>query len=76
MVVVETKGDVPGCVEAKEVWLWGCQSLVAILRGKGRVRRWLIVGIMARALGTARVPFWGGDVSWIWLGWVGEVVRG
>jgi hypothetical protein len=48
-----------GWLEAKETWSKGCQSLVAILRAKGREMRWLIVGRMARPLGTAREPFCG-----------------
>jgi hypothetical protein len=56
-----------GWLGAKEMWFAGCQSLVQILRAKGRVRRWLTVGIMARPLGTAREPFcgWGRGVSFV-----------
>ena len=46
-----------GWLDAKEMWLGGCQSLVAILRAKGQERRVLTVGRIARPLGTAREPF-------------------
>lgn len=56
-VVVSMKGFLGGWLDANEMWSGGCQSLVAILRTKGRVRRVLIVGIMERPFGTAREPF-------------------
>jgi hypothetical protein len=39
------------------MWEAGCQSRVATLKGKGRVRRWWTVGRMERPSGTAREPF-------------------
>ena len=59
MVVVERKGCAGGgWLDAKEMWSGGCQSLVAILRGRvGSARRVLISGVMERPSGTGRVPF-------------------
>lgn len=57
MVVNEVKGSVPGWLVENEMCVAGCQSFVAILRVNGRVRRVLIVGIMVRPWGTARLPF-------------------
>jgi hypothetical protein len=65
MVWVERKGcfgGVEGWLCAKEMWLGGCQSFVAILRGMvGWARRVLIRGVMVRPEGTGREPFceWG-----------------
>lgn len=45
-------------LEAKEMWLGGCQSFVATRRTKrGEERRVLIRGVMERPPVTARVPF-------------------
>lgn len=57
MVVVDVKGVERGWLAAKEMWLGGCQSRVAILRVKGRVRRLFMVLAMVRPDGTAREPF-------------------
>lgn len=60
MVVVETKGCELAWLVAKEMWEGGCQSFVAILRGRveaGRERRALMRGVMERPLGTGREPF-------------------
>jgi hypothetical protein len=67
MVVVSMKGCLGGSESccwwwllAKEMWLGGCQSLVAILRGRivaGSARRVLISGVMSRPEATAREPF-------------------
>ena len=59
MVVVERKGCAGGgWLDAKEMWSGGCQSLVAILRGRvGSARRVLISGVMERPSGTGRAPF-------------------
>ena len=71
MVVVETKGCELAWLVAKEMWEGGCQSFVAILRGKvddGRERRALTRGVMERPWGTGREPFceW-----WWWVsGWL------
>ena len=56
MRMVSRKGDLLGWFAAKEMWVGGCQSLVAILRAKGRVSRLFMVGMMVRPLGTAREP--------------------
>jgi len=64
IVVVDVKGCAKGWEEANEMWPGGCQSFVAILRGKGSLRRWLMVGIMVRALRTAREPLGGQKSSW------------
>lgn len=56
-VVLDVKGlGLLGWLAAKEMCVFGCQSLVRSLRGKGRARRLLMWGIMSRALGTAREP--------------------
>lgn len=65
MVVVDVKGTAEGWEDAKEMCAGGCQSLVAILRVKGRARRWLIVGRMERASAMAREPFCGRVVRWL-----------
>lgn len=55
---VSTKGRLPGWLEAKEMWVGGCQSLVPMRRMKvGRARRVLMRGMMVRPWGTGRVPF-------------------
>lgn len=59
IVVKSTNGCLLGWLEANEMWSAGCQSFVAILRAKGRVKRVLIMGIVERPSGTARLPFWG-----------------
>jgi hypothetical protein len=89
MVVVSRYGRLGGVwLVAKEMWSGGCQSLVAILRGReGRARRVLIRGVMERPAGMAREPFWFGRgwlVLWVdvvvgvgWGSeWVGEVKMG
>jgi hypothetical protein len=66
MTVVETKasaGGGPGWLAANEMWDAGCQSLVASFRAKGRERSELMVGRIERPEGTAREPFWVGQVS-------------
>lgn len=45
-----------GWLEAKEMWVLGCQSCVAKRRAKGRLRRVLMGGIVSRPRGTARDP--------------------
>ncbi len=58
-VVKEVKGSAPGWLEANEMCVWGCQSLVAILRAKGRFSSLLIVVTVSRPPVTAREPFYG-----------------
>lgn len=58
IVWYDCRGTAPGWLSAKEMWFGGCQSRVAILRAKGRVRRVFMTGAMARPWGTAREPFW------------------
>lgn len=60
IVIEEMKGLLcgGGWFEAKEIWSGGCQSFVATLRGKGSVRRVLIIGAMSLPPCTAREPFW------------------
>ena len=57
MVVNEVNGWVLGWEEENEMWFAGCQSLVAILMVKGKLRRVLMRGMMSRPLGTAKLPF-------------------
>ncbi len=58
IVVLDVKGcGEEGWLAAKEMWDFGCQSRVASLRVKGRVRRWLIGAVIVRPSGTAREPF-------------------
>lgn len=60
MVVEEVKGVLLGgsWLAAKEMWSCGCQSWVAILRGKGSVRRWFMGAMTAGPSGTASEPVW------------------
>lgn len=53
-----------GWFAAKLMCEAGCQSFEAIFVAKGRERRELMVGTMARALGTARDPEGGQKSSW------------
>lgn len=47
-----------GWLAAKEMWSDGCQSWVPMRIAKeGRLRRLLIMGVMARPPSTAREPF-------------------
>lgn len=64
MVAVLAKGVLSGggCCEAKLMWLGGWKSFVAMRRRKGRVSRLLIMGLIVRPSGTARAPFWGGQM--------------
>lgn len=52
------EGRLEGWLDANEMWSSGCQSFVAILNAKGRVRRVLTKETMVRPSGTARLPFW------------------
>lgn len=54
--VPDSKGLLLGCWEAKVRELAGCQSWVAILRAKGRVSRWLMMGARERPVGMPREP--------------------
>jgi hypothetical protein len=58
MVAVDSNGVLFGAAwfEAKEMWSCGCQSLVATLSAKRKVRNSLIVGTMSRPPVTARAP--------------------